>query len=180
MKAQLDFQKSIRKKRIVYKVTVSLLFNRLIDNLIWGVLIFTTISVPLNDNNYLGISYILLALATIWISVGLFFMNKLVLIKGIDEVENRKKIIEIFNQKYASMKLYYSGQNIIHYQDEKSILLRWGQQITLIYNGTDFFINLATLGRHDIKSPFHAISNYCFLKNLKRKFETDLSSTKNI
>jgi hypothetical protein len=59
-------------------------------------------------------------------------------------------------------------------KDEKALLCGWGKQITLIYDGSNFFINLATLGRYDIKSPFHAISNYYFLKSLKRKLETDL------
>jgi hypothetical protein len=178
MRAQLDFQKSIQKKRVVYKMTASLLFSRLIDNLIWAACIITTILAPLNKNSDLGIWYIFFALVTIWISLGLFYMNKLVVIKGIDEVENRKKITQILNQKYATVQLYYSGQNIIHYRNENALLFGWGKQITLIYNGPNFFINLATLGRYDIKSPFHAISNYYFLKSLKRKLETDFLGDK--
>lgn len=49
-----------------------------------------------------------------------------------------------------------------------------GKQLVVMFPGSQLYLNLVTLGRGDLKSPFHSVFNYWKLKSIARQFESEL------
>ena len=179
MRTQIDYEKSIQKHRLTFKMTTELFMTRLLDNTLWLIFIISTILLLTNKDNYSTNKSVLFLLAvvvlTTWLVIGLVFINKLVVIKGSNMSDNRRKIIQLLNDKFPKLKLDDSGQKIIRY-NLKTGAFNWGKRITVIFKDNNMFLNITTLGRYDIKSPFHAVIHYWTLKAIKRQFQNNNNS----
>jgi hypothetical protein len=160
-------------------MTTELFLTRLLDNSIWFIFIACTGLLLTNKNNYhsdKGVLFVaLFCLLTIWLLVGLIYLNKLVVIQGSNPTENRQRIIQLINDKFPKLKLDNSGQTIIRY-DLKTGLFNWGRRITIIFKDENIFVNITTFGRFDIKSPFHSIFHYWTLKRIGRQLQDENNS----
>ena len=154
-------------------MTAELFMTKLLDNSLWLVFLISTGLLFSNKNNYStdkGVGFLIVAfLIALWLLVGLLLLNKLVVVKGTNPLDNRKLIIQILNNKFPKLKLDDSGQLIIRY-DLKTGLFNWGKRITVIFQDENIYLNITTLGRYDIKSPFHSVFHYLTLKSIAKQF----------
>ncbi|MES2650102.1 MAG: hypothetical protein V4663_00105 [Bacteroidota bacterium] len=170
MKPRLDLQKSIQKRRLIYKKTPLFFFNFLLNNLLWLFLLVIPILLASNPkNNVPPVIIIILVLFMLFILSGMYFTNTLLLIRSSSLAENRKQMIRLIQEKFPKLLINHTGQNVISCKRNTG-LFNWGSQITIIFNDADILINLTTIGRHEIKSPFHALFNYLKMKQLSKKF----------
>lgn len=170
MNPRLDLEKSIQKQRLIYKMSFGTFFIRVFDNYLWIILILLPIAVILNKQNNIGFKGILFfSVCQILLIVGLYFVNKLVVIEGTNQAENRKKIISIVGEKFPKLKIDDTGQRIIRAKIDTG-LIKWGKKITIIFDEQNIFINCTTLGRDNMKSPIHSIYNYFVMLRLKKHF----------
>lgn len=170
MKPRLYLEKSIHKKRLAYKMTSTQIFMTILDNLIWLILLSLPILIIANEKNHVGAAglFILVALTLIF-CVFLYFINALVLIKGSNLSDNRKKMIELLNSKFPNLTIDNSGQNVIRCKRNTGPF-NWEKEIIIIFNGNDILINDTTIGSLNIKSPFHAVFNYLRMQRLRKEF----------
>jgi hypothetical protein len=171
MRAQINKEKSILKRRLVYKHTTELLLNRLFENFIWVALLLVPILILMNKKNNIPIEGLVVLISfCLFLLIGIYFINCLVVIDGVNLEENRTKIIKLIQEKYPELQVDGSGQNIISCRKQAGITT-WGKQITVIFDNNQMLINLTTLGRNNIKSPFHALFNNMKMRSLKSKFK---------
>jgi hypothetical protein len=174
MRTQIDYEKSIKRHRLTFKMTTELFMTRLLDNSLWLIFLITAGLLFSNKNNYSnnnGVRFLVVfILITLWLLIGLLLLNKLVVVKGTNPLENRKLIIQIMNNKFPKLKLDDAGQKIIRY-DLKTGLLTWGKRITVIFQNENIYLNITTTGRYDIKSPFHSVFHYFTLKSIGKQFK---------
>lgn len=168
MKPRLDLQKTIQKQRLTYKKNYTFFSHWLLNNGRWIILLFLPILLAFNPKNYIGIlGIVVVALWIVFISMGMYFTNSLVLIRGSNLEDNRTQIIELIRHKFPKLIINETGKNIIYCRKETGFTT-WGKQITIILNDTDLLVNLTTTGRFEIKSPFHSLSNYIKMKRLSK------------
>lgn len=179
MRTQIDYDKSIQRQRLTFKMTTELLLTRILDNSLWLVFLISVGFLLSNKNNFdKGLTPIFVAVfLTVWLLIGLYYINKLVLINGSNPIDNRRRILQFLNDKYPNLKLDDSGQKIIRY-DLKTGLFTWGRRITLIFQDENIFINITTFGRYDIKSPFHSIINQLTINKIKKQFELEKNNSR--
>ncbi|MFD2288741.1 hypothetical protein GJU39_05500 [Pedobacter petrophilus] len=79
-------------------------------------------------------------------------------------------MVKILKSKYPDLRINDSGQHIIRCTQTTG-LLTWGKQINVIFDNDRMFLNLTTLGRYQIRSPFHAIFNAIQLRKIKKEFQ---------
>ena len=169
----LDLNKSIRKQRLKFKFSPIVIIDLLLDIFIWIILLVVFFLVFVSKDNYSNhnsiIIIIIYYIITIWVLCGFWFKNKLVKISGYDLESNRKKIIQLFNEKFPDLKLDDSDKQVLLFT--KSVgLFNWGKTITVIFVNDIIYINWTTLGRHDFKSPLHAPFNYYKLIQIMKEF----------
>lgn len=160
-------------------MTTELLMTRILDNSLWLLFLISVGLLLSNKNNFgKGLTPIFVAvILAVWLLVGLYYINKLVLINGSNPIYNRRRILQFLNDKYPNLKLDDSGQKIIRY-DLKAGLFNWGRRITIIFQDENIFINITSFGRYDIKSPFHSIINQLTINKIKKQFELEKNNSR--
>ncbi|MFW0717003.1 hypothetical protein [Pedobacter sp. N23S346] len=170
MRSQIDKQRSIRKHRLIYHANTELVFNRLFENFIWIICLALPVLPLFNNNNQITTTGLfLISIFWVFLLTGLYFINHLTMINGTNQTINRIKIIEILKLRYPEFTLNDSGKNVIKCK-KKAGLFGWGKQITVMFDQDRIFINSTTLGRYDIKSPFHSIFNAIAMRHIKKDF----------
>jgi hypothetical protein len=170
----LDLNKSIRKKRLIYRLSPFVIIDLILDNSIWLILLLAFVLALINKDNYSNTNSIIIAIIflilILWLLCGLWFKNKLVKISGYDNESNRKLIIQLFNDKFPDLKMDESDKQFIIF-DKRVGLFNWGKIITVIFVKETIYINWTTLGRHNFRSPFHAPFNHYKLNQIKKDFK---------
>lgn len=170
MKPRLDLQKSIKRQRLIYRKTPLFFLNLLLNNAIWVLLLVAPILLISNPKNNIGVlGVFILTPFILFLCAGMYFINTLVLIQGSNLEDNRKRIIQLARDKFPDMTIDETGKNIILLK-RKTGFTTWGKQLTIIFTDKNVLINSATIGRHELKSPFHSISNYVRMKKLSKVF----------
>jgi hypothetical protein len=165
----INLEKSIRQKRLIYNISISYILELVLDYIIWLGLLSVSVGIIVDNQGQIILKIIFLIIA-LWLIVGLWFKNKLVPVSGGDLKNNREMIISLFNNKFPKSQLDKTNEKVIYY--EKGVgLFNWGKTITIIFDANSVYINWITLGRFDIKSPFHAPLNYFELRKIKRQIE---------
>ena len=171
MRSQINRQKSIQRGRLVFYLNTALFINKLFENLIWLILLALPVLPSMNKSSKLTFTSLCLTIIFLaFMLSSLYFMNHLVTIYGSNLTLNRLKMIEILKRKYPMSKIDDSGQNIIKCK-KSTTLFGWGKEITVLFDEHRIYINSTTLGRYNMKSPFHSILNIITMRQIKRDFQ---------
>lgn len=157
-------------------MTTTQVLSTILDNCVWLILLSTSTLFITNKRNYsLDSSLIILLVCIImlWTIIGLIRLNKLLKIDGTNAADNRSAVIEILKDEFPTLKIDDSGQRIIRHYIQTG-LFSWGKQITVLFHENSIYMNITTIGRHEIKSPFHAIFNHWTLIRIRNKFKNSL------
>lgn len=167
----IDKYTSIKKRRIIYKFSWSLIFEKLINSFYYFLWIICSILLYTNKSNHfslLGITIHLLF--TFWFLSGWFFINKLVKFEIKDMTINRSVFFEKLSYGFPNLDIQDSGNEKIIIRKETG-LFTWGKILIIIFDTQQAYVNYTTVGRHDLYSPFHSLANYIKLKKLRSEFE---------
>lgn len=172
MEKRIDYDKSILKQRLIFKSSFWLWVDRILDTILWIILLFCIgflMLAGLSSHVY-GLA-VFMMLILIWLIAGFFLMNKLMLIKGTNQLQNRRRIMDILNEQYPKLKLDSTGEKIISY-NRNTGLFNWGKKIIVVFHNEDIYINITTFGHRDVKSPIHSVFHYLKLKSLRTRMES--------
>lgn len=174
----IHIEASLQKGKLIFKRQKSLLsFIDALAILFFEVVItiafpFITVMVFLNNLENLGesIFYFLLAIFSLclatYMSLSLFFNNRLKRIQGISGNKNRSIVKKIF--KKPDWKLAQNNQQITIFKKSWNwTSTHYGRQLTVLYDGKSLLINCATFSRHHSRSPFH----WYFDRKTEREFQ---------
>jgi hypothetical protein len=173
----VNLEKSIRRKRLVYNLNASLIFEMFFTYLtglmLTGVITIPAIVKPSNISS-VSIWYILFCIVFDgWIISNLILMNAMVKIEGKDSKENRLEIDIILNAEYSKLLFNASCKSVFQYSKDSSFFgSRYGKRITVIFMENLVYVNIVSLGRDD-QSPslFHGLRNYLKCKEIASKFK---------
>ncbi|WP_374951495.1 hypothetical protein [Mucilaginibacter sp.] len=97
---------------------------------------------------------VLFSTASIWILCSVYFVNKLSKFTGLNEKENKLKVVDFFQREFKNIKcLYYvTGYIYVYISDSKRIGIT--KIITLIFNNDKVYLNISTLNRRTNSKMF--------------------------
>ena len=176
MDSRVDFDKSVVEERLKFRHTLEGIFSRIADYFFALILPVSSILAITNKRNFehdTSVSFFftfIFVLISIWCLLGLFLMNKLVKIEGNNLEFNRKRIIEILTKEFPKNNFNLSGERII-ISRASSGLFSWCKIITILFYNENVYLNITTLGRFDIRSAFHAVTNFRRCKKIAKEFQ---------
>jgi hypothetical protein len=172
MSTRIDFDKSISNERLSFKYNVEGFIDSLY-NYLFALTFPILFIMGLSDEGYDSppsiVLTVLAGLISFWIIIGLILMNKLVEIKGINQDTNRRRIVELLSKEFPNQHFDNSGGRII-ISRKSAGSVSWGKTITLLFKGDTIYINILTIGRWEIKSPYHAVTNLIRCRKIARQF----------
>lgn len=169
---QIVIEKSIKRQRVVYKLSLGLVFDyMMLYFLVW---IFPIISVKLIwfPSKYniqpLAFNFIMIVF-DMWLLLNLYFMNKLVVVKG-TVIRKNRSIIRNIIQSVCPEIVFTSGNNNL-LRAEKTVGYQRTKIFTIVLNDDKIYINILHTYRGDGFSFFHGISDYLKSKSIARSFQ---------
>ncbi len=170
----INYDKSISKKRIVYKITPIYTAYMIFEYSLMIIWITVTILVMRDSNIFKSVTAISIAVFFIISSIlflgGRFFLDKLVFISGKDPLYLKSKIADFIRISYPNIKINDSSQRIITAR-RGTTLFSWGKEIIVLLSESGIYINIRTYGRFDFRSPLHAPFHYLKCLRLKKSIE---------
>jgi hypothetical protein len=99
--------------------------------------------------------HLILSIAIIWILIGLFYLKKLA------KFSANSNMLDRHNLKIKLQNIFPKSYIKVH--NTKTIICR---RITILLEKENLYVNIMSLGRFDIPSPFHSITNFIKAKKL--------------
>lgn len=177
---EVDYEKSIKRHRLVNKLVGSSIFNEGFDNiLIWVIIaiasyeLFKQLTNVHIDTMNIGIySFII-----IWLSVNLFFNNLLVKIEGKTIVKNKEDILN-------TLDVFFPSYNFIINNDEMMRSFQptgnpiWGRIITVLFKDDLIYLNITTLGKSNSPTWIHGLYNFIKTKRIANYYRSHFNNIK--
>jgi|SRR6185503_8072027 len=164
----VDIEKSLKRSRLVFKLTGSYVFNTVLIYLAALILIAAFVMALLNSKiSHPPIVTLITCLIVLWVIANLILTNSLVKIEGKDIASNRAAIKDCLESFYNDIDLQPGEQRMIR-NFKPAGWLNWGRIITVIFDENSIYINITTLGRGNSASPFHGFSNYLKCSRMAR------------
>lgn len=159
----INYKSTINRKRIVNTIsTVNVLKN--VYNYGFWLVIVIFISIVNFPDLKPDLFHLILSIAIIWILIGLFYLKKVAKFSAnynmLDRHNLKMKLQNIFPKSYIKV---YNTKTIIIEDHSKFI---WNRRITVLLEKENLYVNIMSLGRFDIPSPFHSITNFTKAKKL--------------
>src|ERR1700761_5210478 len=103
---QILITKSVQRGRMIYKLTTGLVFDYVLMYFLAWMLPLISVKLILFQSRYNHspfILHLLFIMIDAWLIVSLYFMNKLVVLKGKSFDENKNEIMNILRDKYPDI-----------------------------------------------------------------------------
>jgi hypothetical protein len=142
----INIDKSIRRRRLVYNNSFSLYAGYLESYTLVGLVMYICYTLIQVNEIDAPLATILISMILIWLLSNLFFMNKLIKIKGLKEDENRSKVAEFFHSQYKNLEWTYGTRNVYLYKIEPKPI-GTTKIITIIFYSDDVYLNISTLSK---------------------------------
>ena len=166
MDSTINIQKSIELQYLIFKPNSLFIFEIIIEFLLFVVWTFSTFLLLINPNNSFSIfTIILLILMNLILLISWYFIYKLLKLDIQNTSNSRENIFLLLQKEFPKMKIVDDGSDVFIFKLDTG-LISWGKVLTIIFSEKNAYVNLTTLGRHDIKSPIHSILNYVKLKKI--------------
>ena len=176
---QIIVDKSIQRKRIVYKSNTSLIFDYfMMYFLAWMLPIISVKLIFFSAKQKFSLLELLFVLIDLWLIISLYFMNKLVVSKGKTPNENRDAIMLVLEDQYPDIVFTSGNPNLI--RGKKKVGYLREQIINIILDESNVCINILNTYRGEGFSFFHGLINYFKSKNLARNFRLAMPTNNNL
>lgn len=169
----INIEKSLERQHIVYQLSAILILNYFFAYcyalMSIGLITVPVIVKPANVSHISVWYFLLCVFFDGWVLINLFLMNKLV---KVDHKHHslQKEDIEAALSKYCGkIEIQERADGILKYSQPTGFFTRWfGRDITILYDDTFVYINIISLGKGDMPSPFHGLTNYLKCKRIAR------------
>jgi len=171
----INYQQSIAKKRLVYKLTPGLIFTYLysaLNTLMFLVLVTMPAFVKFSDNltRLLPFYIVFIIVFYCWAIANIVLLNAFVKIEGTNADNNRKDIIEALSKYFKLENLDETSNGVI-----RDIRLPWafrnGRAITCLLDGNMIYLNLVRLMRPSSISVYSAVYMRYKCKQVAKEFQ---------
>jgi uncharacterized membrane protein len=173
----LDYEKSIKKNRLVYKPEGSLIFSTILDHILLVIIVgvgsvslYKEITVA--PSNLFAI--IILSFAITWLISSVFLNNSLIKIRGKNLTDNRKDILTVMDKFFGSYNFIINNEKMMR-SFKPSYSPIWGRIITILFDGDVIYLNITTLGKSDSPTMVHGLLNYIKAKRIARYYRLHYS-----
>lgn len=176
---KINVPKSVKYKRLVYSWDSSSIPAFLSEYFWYGMLLYALYDFIFSQRRIVNPEELCIALFFMALAATcLFYRDRAVLIKNGALPGNRKILLTTLQSLYPDMDIndYSDGQVKIF--EKHMELFSAGKRMTIIYSGNDAFINAATVGRFNVKSPFRSLQHYYRLSSVEKKIR-NFSLSKN-
>lgn len=169
----LNIEKSVRKRRLIYKLTFKLVLDYMgyffIGTLLYGVCFILAHALFEHTNVPSLIIKLFNGLLTIWIIADVLFCSLTVKLTGRGKGRNKKALNDILNAKYKRLTRLSATNDMMRYKQEPkiagSIYL-----ITCLFDNDEAFINITSLGKGSGFLPFNGLFNYLQSRRIAKTF----------
>lgn len=174
----VDFDKSVKRKRLAYKVTPRYIFDGIISWIFISFYVFIGL-IPLIDTEPNGDHapiwvMMIAALYLCWILLNIIFRNTLIKIEGANVMENRKNLLETMHVYYPKDTFVINNPNMIRsYRPLGKPFL--GKIITIILVNELILINIGTLGKGNYPAFAYGFWNFLKAKRIARYYRKHYS-----
>jgi hypothetical protein len=173
----INYEKSIKRQRLIYKMSFDVVFDYFF---VFAIALFLIAAItipaiikPVNISR-VSIFYIIPVITIdLWIIVNVILTNSLIKI-NIDQSQLDKNGIELVLSNYfKNITLQKDGQKIFRFRKNSGLFTGiFPKIITVLLAEQCIYINITALGRFDTLSPFHGLANYIKCKRIKEFSET--------
>jgi hypothetical protein len=175
--ASVNIDKSIQRKRLIYKMTVWVFLDYFFTYLGGSILVICCLAPNFTGKNPTPLIIVIASCSgAIWMIANLVSLSALVKLEGKDIDTNRKDINSVLNAYYSGYTLVSTDRLIRSVKLSTS--LRWGKIITVILEEETMYLNITTLGRGDGPSPFHGLYNYTRCRSIAKIIKSHQNQTK--
>ena len=172
---QVNYEKSITRKRLVYKKTSDILFNYLVGYPLACFYIFIGITPLLfksTTGSYAPMWLILCSVVfTCWMFANLIMTNALVEFNGKDKIINRKNILTALDAFYDNLEYQIDEENVLRSIKPTGDPI-WGRIITVLFSENFVYLNITTLGKTENPTFVHGFFNYIKARRIIRYLKT--------
>jgi hypothetical protein len=169
MSATLDIEKSIDKKRLIYKGSFWDLFSVYFTSYCNGIstiLIFSFLLALMTNERHFPIIFTFLFLFFVTCStVNLFFINRLFVAEGPDNNFYRANVIKRLQNNYKKIKIDSLDDRLLIAKTE-SFFWAFDRTFVTMFDDKTIAMNISVFGRGNLKYSFVAIPNYFKCKAL--------------
>jgi len=160
---EVDIKTSIATRRLIFKTG---LFDLFLAYLIDTVLIAIVLDAAWEGYKQSVLITIPLVALGIWLVLNAILLTKLVKIEG--GRKKREVIIKLIEREFANLEMVPTDQEDIIKFIKYTQLFKGGKMITILFDSSDAYINIISLGRNDSYSPFHGWFNFVLCKEKAR------------
>ncbi len=168
MEENINFDKSIVKRRLIYK-DHGIIADYIITYA--GSLLFIILGCLLLISKFWVLPIIILFLTMVfiaWMIANVFLFNVLIRVDGKNISSNRNDIIKVLNE-YFNLNIENDDQLIIK-NVKLSGFVYWGRVITVLLDENSVYISIQSLGRGNAFSFFHSFTNYLKSQRIAKRF----------
>jgi hypothetical protein len=176
---QTDKVKSIATKKLVFNDTLLTKVGRWTERGFFFLIAITIVIIALSDiwdgykTDNLPISRIVVAFVFIsmasWLIHGLFHLDDLVIITGIEKSKNKDLMYDIVSEMFIDTKFVFVNDQLIG--SRRWTMKKTEKAINIIFHGSDVYINIKHKARFgNMDSPFHVLTTQADIKEIKVRF----------
>jgi len=173
MNANIDFEKSVRRRRLIYLGTRKQRFYLWVRHFIPGILalllcLSLIILALLNHADPLSLAFI--SFPALLVTVSMLLQNRLAKTKSSRPYEDQTAIIRYLLQKYPGIIRHNCSEQIIIITQPRNSLLN--KEFLILQDGDNIYMNISLYSRGNLRYMFLSIPQYItskvILKNFRR------------
>jgi hypothetical protein len=170
----VDFDKSVKKRRLVYKTSGFLVFGYIMCVFV-ALMAMCCITGPaifkISNISQISIYYIIFFVVfDVWMIANIIFLKSLVRVEGIQKNLNRKDMIILLSHTFDLRNLDTSDENIIR-DIRLNDIFDGNRVITCLLNDNAVYLNVTSLLRGDVFSPFSGVYNFWRCRRIINKLK---------
>lgn len=173
MNTHIDFEKSIRKSRLIYKGTFMERLKISLRNLFIGILalivslaMFIYVYIYFGDNQ---LAILLATLPVLLILISMILINKLVKVEGTELRRNQSEIVRLLLSRYPGIQRHNCSERMLVITKGPRTSV-FDKEILILLEDTHVYLNISMLGGGQWKYVFFSIPNYLRSRAVLRNF----------
>jgi len=172
----VDYEKSIKRNRLVYKITPEYIFDSILSWIVMG--FYITIGLipllfKLTNGNHAPILVMIIALLyLLWMISNMLLRNTLVKIEGTNVIENKQHLLDTMDAYFSNYDFSVNDNKMMRsYMPTGNPI--WGRIITILIDENSMLLNVATLGKGNFPTFAHGLWNFLKAKRIAKYFKSN-------
>ena len=171
----IDVEKSIKTERLTYQATLGQLLWTYFSSFAgcFGTIAFFYLLLLNTFYKDYSIQVVFfLILLTVFVFINGYFIDKLYVVKGIDENSNSALLTKILQDNYRNIRIDNSNPQVVIGKTNSSFWA-FDRNFTILFDNEYIAINLSVFGRGDMKYCLIGLYNYYKCRKILNKIKQD-------